>query len=249
MSNSLFPNMLPGVLPGRTTTNRVVFRQRDESYLAQGVKIDGPNSRDPSNTVDPTTLQSGLLMGRCTGSTGDVTAPTVNNFAPSIIGTIGVIVAGATSMTVSLTVAAEIVRRFGATGTFKLTGPPVANGVVATEVVTYSAVSLTTGVITCTATANAYVAGSFVQPQDGSETPLSFIDDLRSVGGINVVDQNGASVTVVDWPLVPVTGMIHSAALINWPTDTSLQAWIVARLNDSSGNQYNFDHHLLGSAA
>ncbi len=213
--------------------------------------IDGNNSRDTSNTVDPTTLQSGLLMGRCTGSTGDATAPIANSFAPSIVGTItNAILAGATSMTVSLTMAAEIVRRFGASGTFKLTGPPTANGVVATEVVTYSAVNTTrTGVITVTATANAYVAGSFIQPQDGSETPLSFIDDLRSVGGINVVDNNGVSVATVQWPLVPISGTVHSAALIFWPTDTSLQAWIAARLNDSSGAQFNMDHHFLGSAA
>ncbi len=127
MTTPLFPVMQPGILPGQTSSHRAVFRQGDERYLAGGVKIDGTKSRDPSNTSEVTTLQSGLFMGKIASS---------GLYAPSIIGPInGAITAAATTVTVLAAVAAELVRRIGATGTFKITGPPVANGVVTTETV------------------------------------------------------------------------------------------------------------------
>ena len=234
MGSSIFPIMSPGITAGKTASHRVVFRQRDESYLANGKTIDGSKSRDPSNTSDVTVLQSGLLMGKITSG---------GKYAPSILGlTSGALAAGATSITTATAaVLTELVRRIGATGTFTLTGPPSANGVVNSEVVTYSAATGTT--ITCTAILGNYISGSFIQPTDGSQQPLSFIDDLV-LSGYQVVDNNGANVSSVDWPRVPISGTVHSANLINWPTDTSLQQWIISRLNDIAGRQFNFDHVL-----
>ena len=103
---------------------------------------------------------------------------------------------------------------------------------------TYSAVNVTTGVITVTAIANPFVSGSFVQPTDGSETPLTFIPDGY---GLKCTDNDSLSIDI-PFPEVPIGGMIESSQLINWPSDTSLRAWIMSRLNDIAGGTFRFDH-------
>jgi len=226
----------PGVSTPTTTGHRAIFLMRSETFLPQGRLIAGDASRDPGNSPDVGVLRNGLLMGKI--STVVNSLGTVGYYAPAILDVLnGAILAGATSITISAAGAVELVRRCGASGTFTLTGPPTANGVVQSETVTYSVVNTTTGVITCTATANAYVTGSFVGPTDGSQTPTIFLPDWDY--SIQVVDQSGASITACDFPKMPVSGMIDSTQLLPaWPTDTSLQAWIWARLNDSRGGQY-----------
>src|SRR5437667_398009 len=80
------------------------------------------------------------------------------------------------------------------------------------ETFPYSAVNLTTGVITATAISNAYVAGSFVQPPDGSATINTLIPDWDY--GIQVVDQDGNSIASVDFPKVPVSGILDSSQIL-----------------------------------
>ncbi len=220
----------PGIVNSAFTAARVVFRQRSEMFLAGGRSIDGTKSRDPGNTP-VTVLRPGLLMGKIT--TGGL-------YAPSVFGvTTNAEAIGSTSIEASAAVITELVRRQGASGTFKLTGPPTANGVVATETVTYSAASGTT--ITATAIANAYVAGSFIQPTDGSETPRSLIPDWDGYG-LKVVDSDGTSYSQVDFPKLPVSGILYASQILPaWPTDTSLQQWIEARFNDVFGGQWVFD--------
>lgn len=222
--------MMPGIQGARTATHRALFLQRSEMFLAGGKLIGGVSSRDPGNSPDVTVLRIGLLMGKIT-STG--------LYAPSVLGvTTNAEAVGSTSIEASAAVVTELVRRVGASGTFKLTGPPTANGVVATETVTYSAASGTT--ITATAILNAFVAGSFIQPTDGSETPISFIPDTEGFG-IPVVDRDGTSLTAVEFPKLPISGVIDCAQILPvWPSDTSLRAWLVARLNDGDGGQYVF---------
>ena len=229
----------PGIAAARKATHRALFLQRSETFLAQGRLIAGDASRDPGNTPDIGVLRAGLLMGKISSVVNSL--GTVGYYAPSVIDTLNsAITAGATSLTLATAAGAtELVRRAGATGTFTLTGPPSANGVVQSETVTYSAVNTTSGVVTVTATVNAYVAGAFVGPTDGSQTPISFIPDWEY--GLQVIDQDGNSVAAVDYPKVPISGIIKSSQLLPWPTDTSLQAWIKARLNDSGGGQYVFD--------
>lgn len=228
----------PGVESAKTATHRTIFLMRSESFLAGGKLIAGACSRDPGNTGDVGVLRNGLLMGKISSVVNSL--GTVNHYAPSILGvTTNAEAIGSTSIEAAAGVVTELVRRCGTTGTFKLTGPPSANGVVATETVTYSAASGTT--ITVTAIANAYVAGSFIQPTDGSETPLAFLPDWDY--GLQVVDQDGTSISAVDFPKLPISGVVDSSQLLPaWPSDTSLQAWIVARLNDGAGGQYVFDH-------
>lgn len=230
MSSTWFP-MMPGITTPRTASHRTIFLQRSESFLSPGKLIDGAKSRDPGNSnID--CLRIGLLMGKITSS---------GLYAPSVLGvTTNAEAIGSTSIEASAAVVTELVRRVGATGTFKLTGPPTANGVVTTETVTYSAASGTT--ITVTAILNAFVAGSFIQPTDGSETPLTFIPDTEGYG-IAVTDRDGASLTAVEFPRFPVSGIVDSSQLLPaFPSDTSLRAWLLARLNDSHGGQFVFDH-------
>lgn len=219
----------PGVRAPRTADYRRILRQGDYTFFAGGGIIAATYTRDTGNSGDVDILRPGLLMGK--RSSGGL-------WANSIIGVAnGAVSAGATSITVAAAVVTELVRRVGASGTFKLIGPAVANTApVVTETITYSAASGTT--ITCTATVNAFVTGSFLCPTDGSETMRSFLPD-----GFNtkVTDQDGTS-TDTEWGQIPVAGVIDASQLINWPTDTALQAFIMSRLNDLSGGQFVFDH-------
>lgn len=220
---------LPGVRAAKTAVHKRVFRGGYvPDILPQGRLINGTKSRDASNSVDVTVLQAGLLMGIVTATL---------DYAPSILGvTTGAIAAGATSISAAAAVVTELVRRVGASGTFKLTGPPTAGGVTVTETITYSAASGTT--ITVTATANAFVAGSFIQPTDGSETPVTFIPDGY---GVSVAEADGTVLSQVQFPELPVTGIVEESQLINWPSDVSLRRWIVSRLNDYNGGQFVFN--------
>jgi hypothetical protein len=156
--------------------------------LPGGVLVDGAKSRDPSNADGVDVLQFGLLMGMITES---------GKYAPSIIGLLTVAYDDDTSttLTVPTAVAAEIVRRIGPTGTFKLTGPATAAGTVRTITVTYSAVNLTTGVITVTALgtpavnevqtvtlAGTLTGGSFLLTLEGITTgPIAYNANLAAI--------------------------------------------------------------------
>jgi hypothetical protein len=121
----------------------------------------------------------------------------------------------------------EIVRRIGSSGTFKLTGPATAGGTAATQTVTYSAVNQTTGVITCSALGAAAIAGSFVQPTDGSETIVSL---LAARWGQKVTDVSGASTDTLCDALL-LAGHVKTANVINYPTDSGLIAWLKAAIH------------------
>ena len=104
-----------------------------------GAAIDGSKSRDPDNPTRVDILRAGLLMGRITGG---------NKYAPSVLGTLQSAYAGSgTSLILGgVGQVTEIGRRIGATGTFKITGPPTAAGKVRTKTATYSALGGGSGV-------------------------------------------------------------------------------------------------------
>lgn len=221
---------LPGVRAAKTAVHKRVFRGGYvPDILPQGRLVNGTKSRDTSNSVDVTVLQPGLLMGIVSASA---------DYAPSILGvTTGAVVGGTTTtITAAAAVVTELVRRIGSTGTFKLTGPPTAGGITVTETVTYSAASSTN--ITVTAPTNNFISGSFIQPSDGSETPITFIPDGY---GIPVAEFDGTVLAQVQFPELPVTGVVEESQLIFWPSDSSLRRWIVARLNDYNGGQFIFN--------
>lgn len=226
----------PGITAARTASHRAIFASKSESFMPMGKQISGEASRDPGNS-NITTLRAGLLMGKISSVVNSL--GNTGQYAPSILGvTTNAEAIGSTSIQAAAAVVTELVRRVGSTGTFKLTGPSVANGSVVTETVTYSAASGTN--ITVTGLANAFIAGSFIQPTDGSETPLSFLPDGY---GVLVVDDDAASLESVDFPLMPVAGIVDSSQLLpTFPSDTSLRTWLMARLNDAFGGAFVFDH-------
>jgi hypothetical protein len=327
-------NGLPGVGSTVTSTARIVLASVIGAlYLPLGRILDGSKSRDPLNTGDTDTLRAGVLLGKITSG---------GKYGPSILGVLGAaydVSAAPTEMTVSAATATEIVRRIGASGTFKLVGPPSAGGTVQSATVTYSAVDTSTGVITVTSVgagadevqtiaiagslsagtftltfvdsdgvlnttspiahnastanvqtgvdnalgaskvtvggtaitgmtftfggvgyaktpqalidvdtsgltgmtsvsvtrttsgvglaANDYIAGSLVQPTDGSGDMLTFIPDGT---GLKVTDASGANIDVA-LPRLPIGGIVDPANFVNWPSDTSLKAWIRSKLN------------------
>lgn len=224
---------MPGVRTARSSdARRLLISDQGKILLPRGRVIRGAVSRDPLNTGDLDVLRAGLVMGMITSS---------GKFAPSILGLLTeASIASDTEIVVSAATATEIVRRIGTTGTFKLTGPPSAAGTVATETVTYSSVNTTTGAITVTATTAAFVSGSFVQPTDGSETPRALIPDTN---GVKVTNEDDSD---IDVPFVDmlVGGVVDSSQILNYPTDTSLQAWLKEKLRLYGGG-WVFDDDFL----
>jgi len=131
MSN--FVTGAPGIRADRVSTPRKAMFGGKANLLPGGRIINGALSRDPINTGDVDVLRAGMLMGRITAT---------GLFAPSVIGSNGVALTGAQTQLNLLNTAeaTELVRRVGATGTFNITGPPSAAGVVRTLTATYSAV-------------------------------------------------------------------------------------------------------------
>ena len=56
-----------------------------------------------------------------------------------------------------------------------------------------------------------------------------------------VVDADGTS-TDIEFPDFFLDGTIQSSQLLYWPSDTSLQAFIVSNMNGPGGGQFVFDH-------
>jgi hypothetical protein len=220
---------LPGVLTQRTAPYGLVTLGQEE-YLPGGVVIDGANARDPGNTPYTYELRAGALLGKITAT---------GLYGASILGaTTAALAAGATSVTVAPQVAVELVRRIGTTGSFKLTGPAASGGAVSTQVLNYTAVDQVGGAITIGAAPAAAISGALVQPNDGSETPITFVPNGYPVRVVNYDQLN------IDVPeaRVPIAGVVRGKNLLNWPTDTGLQAWLVAQLTAPGRGWFVFEH-------
>lgn len=233
---STFVNMMPGIGSARTATPRTVFLQHSERLLAGGRLIDGAQSRDPGNTGNLGVLRAGLLMGEITAT---------GLYAPSIVGVLAsAYTSGGTTLSVSAAVATELDRLVGQSGTGELVaiGPPSAAGTVAVTSITHSAIDTGTGDLTVSSLGANKIAGTFIAVNDGRYTPKTFISDLDGYG-VNVLDRDGASLTVKEMPRFPIWGIVESANLLPvWPSDTSLQAWVVAQLVASGQGQFSFNH-------
>jgi len=225
----------PGFKTERSAAMRKVRKTNtNAAYLIGHKTIDGAKARDLNNTGDTDVLQPGLVMGKVTAS---------GKYAPSFIGALTALhdtSVATVSLTIGAAMATELVRRNGATGNITLIGPPTAAGTVVSETEAYSAVNVTTGVVTITATAADFIAGSFVVVDDGAETPRCLIDDGY---GIKVTDQDEAD---VDAPFCNplIGGIIDSSQILDWPSDTSIQAWLVGQLNSSESSGFSFDHNV-----
>lgn len=215
----------PGIGTALSAQRLNVSRDGSESFLAGSYVISGTSSRDPGNSASSIlSLRPGLLMGKIT---------TGGFYAPSIIGPIGAAyTSGGTSLTVTAAVGAEIVRRFGASGTFTLLGAATAGGTQTSDTVTYSAVSGTT--VTVTNIGANRISGSFIMPTDGSQTPLTYLSD-----GYNIVIPDDSS--DVPFPRVIISAVVDVANLINWPTDATLKTFIRTSLSTASGGKFVFN--------
>lgn len=130
----------PGIGTALSAVRRNVSRNGALDFYPAGGAIKGTKARDPGNSDTVLNLRPGLVMGKITSG---------GLWANSILGlTNGALAVGGTTLTVGAACVTELVRRVGATGTFKLTGPPTAAGVVKTLTVTYSAASGTSITIT-----------------------------------------------------------------------------------------------------
>lgn len=101
---------------------------------------------------------------------------------------------------------------------------------------TVAVVMTTAGV---TASENDFAAGSFIQPVDGSETIIGIqgVED-----GFKVTDQDSDSIDVA-LPRLIIGAQLDASQLINWPSDSSLIAWVKAALEDT-GIGYTFDDDM-----
>ena len=131
----------PGIGTAQVAQRRNVSRNGAMDFYPAGGVIEGTKARDPGNTsYSVLALRAGLLMGKITSG---------GFWANSVLGlSDGALTSSGTTLTVAAEVVTELVRRVGASGTFKLTGPPTAAGTVRTLTVTYSAASGTSITIT-----------------------------------------------------------------------------------------------------
>lgn len=226
---------MPGMRAASSSVHRIVTKGGQIPALPSGRTLAGACSRDPGNTP-VTALRAGILLGKI--STVVNSLGTAGYFAPSIYGvTTNAEATGSTSIEAAAAVITELVRRRGSSGTFNLIGPGSAGGMIVKELVTYSAASGTA--ITCTAITNSFIAGSFICPTDGSEEPLTFVTNGFPMTAVN---DDGDSVDQ-ELPNVPIGAIIDSSELLPaWPSDASLQAWIVSRLSQAGGGLFTFDH-------
>lgn len=220
---------LPGIGTVVRTAPKIIFRDGQfRAFFSGGRFISGSKSRDVTNTSNLDVLQCGTLMGKIT---------TGGQYRPSIIAkTTAAYTSGGTTLTVSAAAATEVARLIALSiTTFKLTGPPTAAGTVAATAVTASAASGTS--ITVSDLGVNKVTDSILTPADGSETPLTII---AADTGIKVTDQDGVSQDQ-EFPIMPISGTIIEANIINWPADTSTRTYLRGLLFNAAGADFKFD--------
>ena len=225
----------PGIRTAVSATPKKILRTMTGArYLPGGKVIDGSKSRDVTNTGDTDTLQSGTVMGKISAS---------GKYRPSIIGNIGTAYgASATNISAGASVATELSRLNGATGTFKLVGGTAAAATPITTTFTHSAINVTSGLITVAALGTAQIVGSFVMPTDGSETPKGIMEEEY---GLKVTDSSGNSQDT-SMPLLLIGGFIDASEIVNYPSDTGLQTWLKTLLNapEAGAGAINFDDNF-----
>lgn len=84
----------------------------------------------------------------------------------------------------------------------------------------------TAGVVAVAADEGEFISGSFIGPIDGSAAPITIVGDDY---GLKVTDIAGNSTDVyLDRALL--IGFVRTASIVNYPTDTSLIAWVKSQL-------------------
>jgi hypothetical protein len=208
----------------KTLTSGVVTLNGQMGYKPGGGKLKSAKSRDYGNSENLYALRSGLMIAKHTSD---------GSYAPFVIGvSTAALTTSATTLSVSVAQAVELNTRVGASGTFTIVGPPSAAGTVATQTITYSAVNTSTGAITITASGVAYIAGSFIC-ETTYLTPITVVGDGYPV-------QVDSSITYTDWAHVPMSGILDTTKILDYPSDTSLKTWVKSYMSSTSGNKFIF---------
>lgn len=89
-----------------------------------------------------------------------------------------------------------------------------------------------------TAVQGAFAAGSWVSSVDYN-TPMSLIEIPPWPSDMSLITD-----TYTDWGQIPMAGAIRTAAIIDYPSDTSLQAWLKTQLSTLAGNKFSFSDSI-----
>lgn len=237
---SQFPNGLPSI---GTTSGGINGLQLipKRMFLADsltgdwypgGKVLDGFSARDPGNTIRVDEIRPGLELGKISNSTASGSSGTaaIGQYGAAIIGTLkAAATAGQLSFTLNLASSSvELTRRIGSAGTLVLTGQQTSTASVLSEALAFSAVGATSGIVTCSAVVNNYVAGGWVGANDGSATLVTFL--CGDPTNIRVTDVNGSNMAA---PLryIPIGHTpVDTTQLINYPTTSVFQLFYKAAL-------------------
>lgn len=140
----------------------------------------------------------------------------------------------------------------GASGLWVATGAAAASTITLTAASTYAAqafpglfavTTLPTGSLsaavnrTTTGVPIAFLAGSVLSQNDGSQTPVTFLPD----GFPREVTDGSGSVSQVEFPDFPIGGIIDETQLIGYSAmDTSLKTYVRNALSTTLGGKYAF---------
>lgn len=222
---------VPRVSTERTALKRMIsIGQPPLVHISKRIVIDGTKSRDWGHTGNLDVLRPGLLLGKATSG---------GKYSPSILGiSQNAYTSGGTTITVTAAQAVEIARRVGTSGNLYYVGPPTAAGTVAViGPIAFSAINTGTGAITTSTLGVNLIAGGFVCATDGTHLPVTVVGED---GGIKVTDETGTSADQDYYP--PIAGGLQWGQLLpSGITDTSLIAWVKARLNDYCDFIYDND--------
>ncbi len=227
---------LPGWGPQQDALGRRIYWSQDHKVFAPGgLVIDGSQSRDLTNltvggAAQYDVLQAGLVMGKEGAS-----ATNPGMYRNSIIGatTAQIPASATTSISVSAAVATEVQRlitQAGANVSLTLYGPATANTGLATSVNSQTVVATSASGTTISTQSftpsQIFIAGTLVCPADGSQVPKCLIE---KEDGIEIMDRFGNYYNA-QFPQPLVGGAIESAQIVNYPSDTGLQAWLKNQL-------------------
>lgn len=226
----MIPTGLPGYRTGVEFAQRLIRKgDQDVAWRPGGEIIDGTYSGDAGNTSFVNVLRPGKVMVQ------KVSGYLFRNY---IIGkTTAAYVDNDTTLTVPAGVATECARLIAASGaslSLLLVGPPSAAGTVAETAITVTAASGTTLTIAdlnlakvsdslIVLASSLYVAGSFC-----------FVDDNDYIK----LDDELGNRTNQPFRRPLIGGIVDPAQIIDWPADTSTQAWLLAKLNTAGGSSY-----------
>ena len=164
---------------------------------------------------------------------------TVQGYLDAITGVANGIVIAALSST---TVAAGFTLTFSGTGYAGVAQTSLAQVDCAGTALASSGGNVKSSVTRTTAgVSGAFIAGSFVQPADGSETPVTLLDDPYGYWIINPATFQRISIKL---PRILAGGDIRTAMIIGYGLDTALNLWLKAALR-SAGGTWHFDDDFL----